>query len=96
MENYRRNRTCACMRCKLGDMMGPVMLITIGTLFLIDRWYLFDLRFGQLWPVILIAIGSVHILQASASTVGHRQPWETQAPPMPPPPPAGTSEVQNG
>lgn len=36
-------------------VVGGILLITIGTLFLIDRY--FDVDFGKLWPVILIAIG---------------------------------------
>jgi len=50
--------------------MGPVILITIGALFLIGE-FSSRVSFGELWPVILIAIGAVKLLEASASTEGH-------------------------
>ncbi|HXW18070.1 MAG TPA: DUF5668 domain-containing protein [Candidatus Acidoferrales bacterium] len=57
--------------------MGPVILITVGVLFLIGE-YSGRYSFGELWPVILIVIGAMKLLEASASTEGHvdkdRQP----------------------
>jgi phage shock protein C len=38
-----------------GNLIGGVVLILLGVLFLLDRW--FDIDFGDLWPLILIAIG---------------------------------------
>jgi hypothetical protein len=51
-------------------LMGPVILITIGVLFLIGE-YSGRYTFGQLWPVILIVAGLVKILESTASTEGH-------------------------
>lgn len=47
-------------------LMGPVILITIGVIFLIGEmgW---GLRFRDLWPVILIVIGAVKVFEAMTS-----------------------------
>lgn len=37
------------------NVIGGVILIVLGVLFLLDRW--FGIRFGDLWPLILIAVG---------------------------------------
>ncbi len=50
--------------------MGPVILITVGVLFLIGQ-YSGRYSFGELWPVILIVIGAIKLLEATASTAGH-------------------------
>jgi len=39
-----------------GSIMGGMILITIGVLFLIDE-FIPQINFGDLWPVILIVIG---------------------------------------
>jgi|HubBroStandDraft_1064217.scaffolds.fasta_scaffold2100631_2 cell shape-determining protein MreD len=61
---------CTCARCRLGGLMGPAILITIGVLFLIQQ-FSNRITFGELWPVILIVIGAVKLLEATASTAGH-------------------------
>jgi len=61
---------CTCARCRMSGLMGPVILITIGALFLIGQ-YSGRYTFGQLWPVILIVIGLVKVLESTASTEGH-------------------------
>lgn len=38
-----------------GGVVGGIFLVTIGTLFLINRYV--DVDFGKLWPIILIALG---------------------------------------
>lgn len=45
-------------------LMGPIVLITVGVLFLVDQ--LFPYRgwgIGHTWPVILVVIGAVKILE---------------------------------
>ena len=37
-------------------MMGPLLLIVIGVLFLLNNMFP-GFRFGKMWPVILIVIG---------------------------------------
>jgi hypothetical protein len=58
---------------------GPVILITIGVLFLIDRFTQFG--FHQTWPVLLIVIGILKLLGG-----GRRRRDEF----VPPPPPPGS------
>jgi hypothetical protein len=64
---------CKCQRCSIGGLMGPVVLITIGLLFLLGRlsW---GYPFSRLWPVLLIVIGAVKLAEALASTEGHISP----------------------
>ena len=38
-------------------MLGPLLLIVIGVLFLLNNMYPGLFRFGKMWPVILIVIG---------------------------------------
>jgi len=62
---------CNCQRCRRHSLTGPVVLITIGFLFLVDR---LDphLSFGRLWPVILLAIGGLKLFEWMASNEGHK------------------------
>ena len=61
---------CRCARCTVGGLMGPVILITLGVLFMVDKvgW---GYSFRELWPVLLIVIGIVKVAQALASPEGH-------------------------
>lgn len=61
---------CACGRCRMRGLMGPVILITLGVLFLIGE-YSGRYSFNELWPIILIVIGAVKIVESTASTEGH-------------------------
>jgi len=38
-------------------MLGPILLIVVGVLFLLNNLYPGMFRFGKMWPVILIVIG---------------------------------------
>lgn len=62
---------CNCERCRYRGLMGPVVLITIGFLFLMDHLNS-HLGFGRMWPVILLAIGAVKLFESFASTEGHK------------------------
>ena len=69
---FRYNPYCSCSRCRAHGFMGPVVLITIGVLFLLDqlghsRW----MDFGSTWPALLIVIGLIMFLQHNASAEGH-------------------------
>lgn len=79
----------------MAGLMGPVVLVTIGTLFLIQE--LSDrLEFHQTWPLLLIVIGIVKVLQHTAPTEGH-VPYgylPGQVPPQVQPPP-GVPPVNN-
>lgn len=54
---------------------GPVILITVGVLFTIDRFTTFS--FGQTWPILLIVIGLLKLL-------GGRKRRDFVTPPPPP------------
>ena len=62
---------CVCPRCTVRGLMGPVVLITLGVLFLIGKlsW---GYSFGQLWPALLIVIGLVKLAESMASSEGHQ------------------------
>jgi hypothetical protein len=61
---------CACTGCRTRGLMGPVVLITLGVLFLIDQ-YSHRYSFTELWPILLIVIGVVKVAQSLASREGH-------------------------
>ncbi len=63
---------------------GPIILITVGVLFLIDRFSQFG--FHQTWPVLLIVIGLLKLLG------GRRRRDDFVAPPPPPGVPPGVSQ----
>jgi hypothetical protein len=44
-------------------VLGPVLLIVIGVLFLLNNMYPGVFRFGKMWPVILIVIGLSKVLE---------------------------------
>jgi Domain of unknown function (DUF5668) len=60
---------CACAYCRIRGLMGPLILITVGILFLIGQYSRYS--FGDLWPVLLIVIGVILVLQSLASKEGH-------------------------
>jgi hypothetical protein len=49
--------------------MGPVMIITIGVLFLAAEYSRYS--FADLWPIILIVAGIILVAQSFASKDGH-------------------------
>jgi hypothetical protein len=96
---------CQCARCRTRRIMGPAMLLTIGSLFLLENLHVAN--FGRTWPVILLVVGGVKLLQGSSSGEGHIPPSGPGAssgggpiPPVPPVPPAPpvvpTGEVNRG
>ena len=44
-------------------MLGPLLLIVIGVLFLLNNMYPGVFRFGKMWPVILIVIGLAKVFE---------------------------------
>jgi hypothetical protein len=88
---------CQCPRCRARRITGPAVLLTIGVLFLLET--LGHIGFGRTWPILLLVIGGVQLLQHSASTEGHipvpvqgtpaaPMPTVGPTPPNAPPPPA--------
>jgi hypothetical protein len=88
MDGYQSSRDCCCTRCRTRGVMGPVILITLGLLFLVDQFTRFS--FGETWPILLIIVGLVKVLGSTAGTEGHSNVVE--APGSTPPPPPATPE----
>jgi hypothetical protein len=63
---------CACARCRIRALMGPLMLIATGAIFLLGRFT--SHGFLQLWPLLLVIAGVVLWLEATASREGHTRP----------------------
>jgi hypothetical protein len=85
---------CPCARCRTRKIMGPSILLTVGFLFLLESLRLENLGFDHTWPVILLVIGGVKLLQGTASTEGHVGPIDGTFPPggpMPSVPPSAVS-----
>ncbi len=84
---------CNCQRCTIRGLMGPVIVVTIGVLFLLAemRGGYFD--FGNTWPVILIVIGLISLASAFASSEGHVSAPPPAIPPTQsvPPSPSGAA-----
>ena len=69
--DHRRRRWCPCQRCRTRSLCGPAVLVTVGVIFLIAELIpRFD--FGDLWPLILIVIGVIKLVEYGASTEGHQ------------------------
>ena|ERR1700722_6188472 len=62
---------CHCAYCRIKALFGPVMIITVGVLFLIAQYGVHDWGFGQLWPFLLIVAGIMKVAEAVASRDGH-------------------------
>lgn len=98
---------CQCARCRTRRIMGPSIMVTVGVLFLLENMRLANLSFGHTWPVLLLVIGGIKLLQGSASIEGHNATKAANSgasggpiPPVPPEPPVPpvppTSEVNRG
>jgi hypothetical protein len=77
--------------------MGPVMLITVGVLFLIDQYTMYGIN--QTWPILLIVIGLVKLVQWNAPTTGHvdvSQIGPGGPPPGAPGPGGGAASLPDG
>jgi len=77
---------CTCQRCSIRGLMGPVIVVTVGVLFLLQemRGGYFD--FGNTYPVILIVIGLISLASAMASSEGHVSSASPISPAIPPTP----------
>jgi hypothetical protein len=76
--------------------MGPVIVVTVGVLFLLQEMRSGFFDFGNTWPVILIVIGLLNLASAFASSEGHvssAAPVPPAVPPSPgvPPSPSGAT-----
>ncbi len=79
---------CMCDRCKMRGLMGPAVLVTIGALSLLDDISQFG--WHRTWPILILVIGIVKLLQSNASAAGH-VPEASSDGTLPPAPPADTA-----
>jgi hypothetical protein len=63
------------MQALLGALRGPILLITLGVLLLLQRFA--DASFGKTWPILLIVFGALKLLERMIS--GGSQPPLTGA-----------------
>lgn len=86
---------CTCARCSIRSLMGPVVVTTIGILFLLSEMRGGYLHIGHTYPVLFIVIGAVLLASSLASMDGHIGPPTSPAPPVVPapsaPPPASSN-----
>lgn len=66
---YERRTNCPCARCRIRGIMGPVMLITVGAIFMLGEYTHYSM--DQLWPLFLIVPGIILLAQSLASREGH-------------------------
>jgi hypothetical protein len=97
--------SCQCDRCRMQQITGPAVIFTFGVLFLLSD--VSSLSIWRTWPLVLLVVGGIKLLQSHASMEGHVEPAPpvypaSPASPLPtaPAPPAAaqhspTSEVNN-
>ena len=68
---HHRRRWCPCQRCRTRSLIGPAVMVTIGVIFLLDEFTRWS-DFGKLWPLILLVIGVIKLIEYGASTEGHQ------------------------
>lgn len=83
---------CGCDRCRARTFMGPAVLVTLGTLFLLEQTDV--VSFHRTWPLLLVVIGLVKVFQGNASTSGHIDVPLPPGPGGPGPTGVVTGEVQ--
>ena len=87
---------CKCQRCTTRGLMGPVIVVTVGVLFLLAEIRGGFFEFSKTWAVILVVIGLVSLASAFASTEGHNESRSPVPPAIPaqqgmPPVPTSTT-----
>jgi hypothetical protein len=63
------NTKCGCAYCKLRGLVGPLMIISLGVIFLIAQYSRYS--FFDLWPILLIILGVLLVAQALVPKQGH-------------------------
>lgn len=62
---------CTCPRCSIRSLMGPVIVTTIGILFLVSEMGSGYFHIGNTYPVVFIVIGILLLTSALAPMDGH-------------------------
>jgi hypothetical protein len=78
---FLRNRNCSCTRCRTRGLLGPAILITLGVLLLLQAYI--HIPFDRTWPVLLVVIGVFLLINRTASSEGHVQPYWPGGPAAP-------------
>ena len=69
-QNVQANRPVFhCGYCRIRSLFGPIMIITVGVLFLVAQYSRYN--FGELWPFLLIVAGILKVAEAMAPREGH-------------------------
>ena len=69
-QNVQANRpVCHCGYCRIRSLFGPIMIITVGVLFLVAQYSRYN--FGELWPFLQIVAGILKVAEAMAPREGH-------------------------
>ena len=91
---------CNCQRCTIRGLMGPVIVVSVGVLFLLQEMRGGFLNFDNTYPVIIIVIGLISLASALASSEGHLSASSAAAAPpapgVPPAPPSSTPTSYSG
>jgi hypothetical protein len=72
--------------CLIRAVRGPLLLITLGVLLMLQRTT--EFHFSQSWPVFIIVLGVLKLAERAALQAGVRA---QSVPPPPPPPPQGSA-----
>ena len=88
------NPRCQCARCSIRSLMGPVVVTTIGILFLVSEFGSGFFHIGHTYPVIFIVIGAILLASAMAPVDGHVE-FPLTPPPVNPVPPAVAPPYSN-
>lgn len=86
---------CKCARCSIRSLMGPVVVTTIGILFLLSEIGSGYFHIGHTYPVLLIVIGIVLLASALAPMDGHIESPVAPTGPVNPAPPATPPTYSN-
>jgi hypothetical protein len=57
------------------DLMGPLMMVTVGTLFVLQEW--FRIGFNRTWPIMLLVIGVALLMRKLLAPVAIALPFAT-------------------
>jgi hypothetical protein len=60
---------CHCAYCRIRSLFGPVMIITVGVVFLVGEYTRYSFR--DLWPILLIVAGILKVAENMAPREGH-------------------------
>jgi hypothetical protein len=60
---------CHCAYCRIRSLFGPIMIITVGVVFLVGEYSRYSFR--DLWPVLLIVAGILKVAENMAPREGH-------------------------